>query len=215
MESLTDTRVPRPNPSFAQVADEERIARAAEALKAHGMEAIVVETGAEARARVRELLPEGAEVFNSTSRTLETIGLATDIEESGRYRSVRARLEQLDRESEANQARKVGAAPDYIVGSVHAVTEQGQVIVASMTGGQVGPYASGAGTVIWVVGAQKIVRDLEEGLRRIREYSYPLEDARAREAYGIASGINKVLIVNREVVPGRITVILVKEKLGF
>jgi len=98
---------------------------------------------------------------------------------------------------------------------VHAVTEQGQVIVASMTGGQVGPYASGAGTVIWVVGAQKIVRDLEEGLRRIREYSYPLEDARAREAYGIASGINKVLIVNREVVPGRITVILVKEKLGF
>jgi hypothetical protein len=98
---------------------------------------------------------------------------------------------------------------------VHAVTEQGQVIVASMTGSQVGPYASGAGTVIWVVGAQKIVRDLEEGLRRVREYSYPMEDARAREAYGIGSGINKLLIVNREVVPGRISVILVKEKLGF
>lgn len=215
MENLTDTRVPRPNTSFAQVANEERINRAAAALNAHGIQAVVVETGAEARTRVLELIPAGAEVFNSTSRTLETIGLNADIEDSGMYRPVRARLEQFDRESEANEARKLGAAPDYIVGSVHAVTEQGQVIVASMTGSQIGPYASGAGTVIWIVGAQKVVRDLEEALRRIREYSYPLEDARAREAYGIGSGINKVLIVNREVVPGRVTVILVKQKLGF
>jgi LUD domain len=98
---------------------------------------------------------------------------------------------------------------------VHALTEQGQAIVASASGSQIGVYASGGGTVIWVVGAQKIVRDLEEGLRRIEEYSYPLEDARAREAYGIGSGINKVLIVNREFRPGRITAILVKENLGF
>ena len=215
METLINTRVLSPNPYFSQVASEARINKAAEALKANGIEAIVVQTGKEARTKVLELLPEGAEVFNSTSRTLDTIGLASDIEESGTYEAVRPRLWQFDRTTQANEARKFGSAPDYVVGSVHAITEQGQAIIASASGSQIGVYASGGGTVIWVVGAQKIVRDLEEGLRRIEEYSYPLEDARAREAYGIGSGINKVLIVNREFTPGRITAILVNENLGF
>ena len=215
METFNDTRVLSPNPYFSQVASEARINKAAEALKANGIEAIVVQTGEEAKAKVLELLPEGAEIYNTTSRTLDTIGLASDIEQSGTYQAVRPRLWQFDRTTQANEARKFGAAPDYVVGSVHAITEQGQAIIASLSGSQIGVYASGGGTVIWVVGAQKIVRDLEEGLRRIEEYSYPLEDARAREAYGIGSGINKVLIVNREFRPGRITAILVKENLGF
>ena len=89
------------------------------------------------------------------------------------------------------------------------------MLAASSSGSQLAPYAGGAGRVIFVVGTQKIVSDLEEGLRRIEEYAFPLEDARAMEAYGINSGINKVLIINREVVPGRITVVLVDEVLGF
>ena len=89
------------------------------------------------------------------------------------------------------------------------------LLVASFSGSQLGPYASGAGKVIFVVGAQKIVLDLETGLRRIREYSYPLEDARAFEAYGMHSGVNKILIINREITPGRVSVVLVKEQLGF
>ena len=111
--------------------------------------------------------------------------------------------------------RILGAAPDFVIGSVHAVTEQGQVMVASFSGSQLASYVYGAGSVIWVVGTQKLVRDIDEGLRRITEYSYPLEDARAFEAYGMRSGVNKLLVVHREFQPGRVTVVLVKENLGY
>jgi acyl-CoA hydrolase len=111
--------------------------------------------------------------------------------------------------------RRLAASPDYAVGSVHAVTEHGEVVVASASGSQLAPYASGAGAVIWVVGSQKIVPDLDAAFKRVNEYSFPREDQRAREAYGIGSGVNKLLVVNREFVPGRITVILVRQELGF
>jgi hypothetical protein len=121
----------------------------------------------------------------------------------------------MDRQTQADEIRRLGAAPDVMLGSVHAVTETGSLIAASMSGSQLGPYVSGAGKVILVVGTQKIVADLEEGLRRINEYAFPLEDARAQEAYGVHSGVNKVLIVNREINPGRVTVVLVGQAIGF
>src|SRR5437899_2021500 len=111
--------------------------------------------------------------------------------------------------------RRLTSAPDVMLGSVHAVTESGSLLTASASGSQLGPYVTGAGRLILVVGTQKIVSDLEEGLRRINEYVFPLEDARAQAAYGVHSGVNKVLIINRELVPGRITVVFVDEVLGF
>jgi hypothetical protein len=111
--------------------------------------------------------------------------------------------------------RRQGASPDVLVGSVHAITEQGEVLIASAVGSQLGPAASGAGAVIWVVGTQKLVRTLEDGFRRIREHSLPLESERTQQAYGQASAINKLLIVNGEMYPGRITIVLVKQQLGF
>src|SRR6266480_7686204 len=107
---------------------------------------------------------------------------------------------RLDRDTQADEIRRLSAAPDVMLGSAHAVTETGTLLAASMSGSQLGPYASGAGQVILVVGTQKIVSDLEEGLRRVNEYAFPLEDARAQAAYGIHSGVNKVLIINRELV---------------
>ena len=121
----------------------------------------------------------------------------------------------MDRQTQADEIRRLSAAPDVMLGSVHAVTETGSLVTASNSGSQLGPYAAGAGRVILVVGTQKIVSDLDEGLRRIDEYAFPLEDARAQAAYGIHSGVNKVLIINREIAPGRITVVLVDEVLGF
>ncbi len=88
-------------------------------------------------------------------------------------------------------------------------------LLPAATGSQLATYAYGAGAVIWVVGSQKIVPDLDAAFRRIYEYSFPREDERAREAYGIGSGVNKMLVVNREVVPGRISMILVKQEVGF
>jgi acyl-CoA hydrolase len=200
---------------FTQLASEEQIAKTVQVLEAHGIRVVVFETGKEARSYVLDLIPSGAEVYNSPSRTLELIGLAEDIEHPTRFQSVRARMHSLDRVTQRNEMRRLGASPDVLVGSVHAITEQGQVLIASAVGSQLGPAASGAGAVIWVVGTQKLVRTLEDGFRRIQEYSYPLENERTRQVYGQASAINKILIVNGEAFPGRITIVLVKQQLGF
>ena len=147
--------------------------------------------------------------------SLDVSGITDELERSGRYRPVRAEIAGMDRKTQGDEIRRRTSAPDVMLGSVHAVTETGSLLTASMGGSQLGPYVSGAGRVILVVGTQKIVSDLEEGLRRINEYAFPLEDARAQAAYGIHSAVNKVLIINREIVPDRITVVLVDEVLGF
>ena len=168
-----------------------------------------------ARAKVRELIPEGAEVFTSTSRTLEELGIAAELDEAGHHNAVRPKLLKMDRNTQRHEMRELGARPAFIVGSVHAVTEDGIVMVASMSGSQLGPYASGAAHVVWVAGAQKIVKNVEEGFERIEQYSLPLEDERMRRAYGIGSAIGKILIVKREVMPGRSTLILLDDVIGF
>lgn len=200
---------------FGQLASEDRITSAADALQRNGIETFVVDSGEEARELVRSLLVDGAEVFNNTSRTLESIGLAADVESSGRYQPLRLRLYQMDREMQRREMRVLAATPDYVVGSVHAVTESGSLLVASASGSQLGPLVSGAEHVVLVVGGQKVVRDVESGLRRIEEYSYPLEDERARQAYGVPSGVNNVLIINRVLMPGRVKVVLVRQVVGF
>jgi len=111
--------------------------------------------------------------------------------------------------------QKLGAAPEYAVGSVHAVTEDGKVIIASNTGSQLPAYAYGSAHVIWVVGTQKIVANLEQGLKRIYEYVLPLESERLKKVYGVESNVSKLLIINKEIAPNRLTLILVKQKLGF
>ncbi len=200
---------------FGTLADESRVQRAITALESHGISVLRAADAAEAKRTVLGLIPEGAQVHHGASETLEATGITDAIEKSGRYEPLRPRIWSMDRATQADEIRRLGAAPDVMLGSVHAVTENGSLMAASNSGSQLGPYASGAGQVILVVGTQKIVSDLEEGLRRVDEYTFPLEDARAQAAYGIHSGVNKVLIINREIFPGRITVVLVDEVLGF
>lgn len=200
---------------FASLASDERIAKAAAALERNGIRPLLAATGAEARALVGSLLADGAEVYNNTSQTLKAIGVADDIERSGRYQPLRLRLYRMDRQMQGREMRTLGASPDYVVGSVHALTEDGSLLIASASGSQLGPLASGAGHVILVIGAQKIVSDVAAGMRRIYEYCYPLEDARARRAYGVPSGVNNILIINKAMTADRFTAIIVKECLGF
>src|SRR5580692_5623715 len=200
---------------FSRLSSVERLDSVAQALNDNGFNAQSVETGAEARQIVASLLPVGAEVFNNTSRTLESIGVADDIERLGPYEPLRLRLFGMDREMQAREMRVLAAAPDYVVGSAHAVTEDGSLLIASASGSQLGPLVSGAAHVILVIGAQKIVTDVATGMRRIYDYCYPLEDARARQAYGVPSGVNNILIINKVITPGRVTAIIVKERLGF
>jgi hypothetical protein len=200
---------------FATRADDARVARTAAALEANGIAVLRVADAADAKDLVMDLVPDGAQVHHGASQSLEVSGIADEIENSGRYRPVRPQIWSMDRQTQADEIRRLSAAPDVMLGSVHAVTETGALVTASNSGSQLGPYVSDAGRVILVVGTQKIVSDLDEALRRIDEYAFPLEDARAQAAYGIHSGVNKILIINREIAPGRITVVFVDEVLGF
>ena len=200
---------------FGSLADEARVRRAAGALEANGINVLRAASAAEAKRIVLGLIPDGSQVHHGASQSLDVSGITEEIEKSGRYEPLRPRIYSMDRKTQADEIRHLSSAPEVMLGSVHAVTETGSLLAASMGGSQLGPYVSGAARVILVVGTQKIVSDLEEGLRRIDEYAFPLEDARAQAAYGIHSAVNKVLIINREIAPGRITVVLVDEVIGF
>src|SRR2546428_3111855 len=200
---------------FGTLGDDARVRRTAAALEANGISVLRAADAAEAKRIVLGLIPDGSQVYHGASESLEESGIAEEIEKSGRFEPLRPRIWGMDRKTQADEIRRLTSAPDVMLGSVHAVTESGSLLAASASGSQLGPYVNGAGRVILVVGTQKIGSDLEEGLRRINEYVFPLEDARAQAAYGVHSGVNKVLIINRAIVPGPLTVAFVDEALGF
>ncbi len=199
---------------FGHLASNEDIAATAEALRSNGFTVHIAESSEAAKKKVFELIPQKAEVMTMTSMTLEALGIAQEINESGHYDSVRTKLNHMS-EDQDREKRKLAAAPDWVIGSLHAVTRDGHIFIASNTGSQMATEVYTAGTVVWVVGTQKIVANDEQAMKRIYEYSFPLEKVRAKKAYGIDSNISKVLIINKEVNPQRAIVILVKEKLGF
>lgn len=187
--------------SFDQLASQESVSRAKIALEKNGLTVFVAQNGEEAKKKFLELLPPQAQVMAMTSVTLETLGL-------NKLDTVRPLLKEK---------KYLGSIPKYSLGSVQAVTEQGQLICASNTGSQLPAYAYGAQHAIWVVGTQKIVPDLDAAMKRIYEYVLPLESKRANKAYNITTGSypSKILIINQEIKPDRATVILVNEKLGY
>jgi hypothetical protein len=184
-------------------------------MRANNIEVVIVDTGADARDAVLARIPEGAEVHSGKSQTIEELGLFVDLMESGRYDAVRPKLQAMDRATNAREMRKLGATPDYEVGSVAAITEDGALVAASATGNQIAAYSGGAGRVILVVGSQKIVPDLDAAFRRIREVVFPWENARVREKMGVDTKLEKVLILYGEWNPGRTTVVLVREPVGI
>lgn len=201
--------------NYGELADKVQIEKTIKALLENGIEAEYVDSGKEAKEKVLSLLPEGAEVMDMSSETLKEIGLIEEIQEFGRYDSVKKKLMTMDRKTQGRQMQMLGAAPEWSVGSVHAVTEDGKVVVASNTGSQLPAYAYGAQNVIWVVGAQKITRDLDDAMKRVYDYVLPLESERMKKLYGMLSNVSKILIINREIAPGRLKMIIVGEKLGF
>ena len=200
---------------FAQPASEAMLQTVAARLRERNFETIIVANGAEAKAAVMARIPDGVEVHSGKSKTLEDIGVFAELMASDRYDFVRKRTSKMDRKTQAREIRKLGASPDVMLGSVQALTEAGQLVVASASGSQIGPYASGAGTLILVVGSQKIVPDLDTALRRITEHVQPYEDARLREQMGIGTKLTRILILERDFNPGRTTVVLVREPVGF
>ena len=203
-----------PATSFTDPAPAERLEQAAAALTEHGFDVEILDDAAAARTRVRDLIPEGAIVFTGASETLRLSGIEEDINKSGRYDSLKSRP-PIDPAPQRNEIWRLRSTPDVIVGSVAAVTETGSLVAASASGGQLPGYAGAATRVIWVVGAQKVVPDLPAALRRLEEHCLPLESERAMRVYGQPSALNRVLILNAEPEPGRGTVLLLREAIGF
>ena len=206
---------PTPATTFADPAPAPRLEQAAAALTAHGFTVEVIDDAAAARTRVSDLIPEGVSVFTAASETLRLSGIDADVNASGRYEAIKPRVLAMDRATGADDIRRLLASPDVVVGSVAAVTETGSLVIASGSGSQLPSYAGGAARAIWVVGAQKVVPDLSTALRRVEEHALPLESVRTQAAYGWPSAVNRVLILNAEPYPGRSTVLLLREAIGF
>jgi len=203
------------NNKYALAATDSEIKKAKAALETNGFKVLVVDNLQQAKNKVEELIPSGSEVFTATSVTLNEAGIEQELNSSDKYVSVRDKFMALMGDPEkAVEMRRIGSGSDWTVGSVHAVTEDGQVVVASATGSQLPNYVYGASNVIWVVGSQKIVPNLSDAFDRIETHTFKLEDKRAQEAYGAHSSLNKLLVYRKET-QGRVTIILVKQAVGF
>jgi L-lactate utilization protein LutC len=200
--------------SYDQVASESEITATAKALTKNGFEVQVVDSKTAAKQAVVAMVPKGTEVFTATSVTLDETGIAEELN-GPEYVSLRNKMSAFwGQEDKKKEMKRVVAAPEVVLGSVHAITRDGKLMIASNTGSQLPSEAYTADKVIFVVGAQKLVTDVADGIKRIEEHSVPLEDVRAQAAYGVHTNFRKLLVINNEM-PGRITIVIVKETLGY
>jgi hypothetical protein len=199
---------------FSTLPDEQTLAATVVALEEHGFSVEVVDGLDAARAAVLARIPQGSTVMTNTSVTLQDTGIADAVNDGGPYDSARNRMFALDFATQAQEMKAIGGQPDYALGSVHAVTHDGTLVIASASGSQLASYAWGAANVIFVVGAQKLVPTLAAAHERIYQHSLILEDARAQAAYGQHSSVGKVLEIHQEL-PGRIHVVLVRQVVGY
>jgi acyl-CoA hydrolase len=199
---------------FTSLADDRMLTDTIVVLEEHGFSVEIVDELNAARDAVLARIPQGASVMTNTSVTLEESGIADAINSSGDYDSIRNRMMELDFATQRLEMKRISGQPDYALGSVHAVTKDGVLVIASASGSQLASYVWGATNVVFVVGTQKLVPDLETARERIYRHSLPLEDARALAAYGMNSYVGKLLEIHQEQ-PGRIHVVFIRQPIGF
>jgi len=199
---------------FTTLPNERALAQTVVALEEHGFSVEVVDDLDAARAAVLARIPRGSSVMTNTSVTLNETGIANAVNDGGPYESARNKMFALDFATQAQQMKAISGQPEYALGSVHAVTADGTLVIASASGSQLASYAWGAANVIFVVGAQKLVPNVAAAHERIYQHSLPLEDARAQAAYGQHSQVGKILEIHQEL-PGRIHVVLIRQQVGY
>jgi hypothetical protein len=199
---------------YTELPDDETVEATVLALEEHGFSVDIVSDLDAARDTVLARIPEGSVVMTNTSVMLQETGIASAIDDGGRYESARNRMMALDFATQLQEMKAIAGQPDYALGSVHAISRDGTLVIASASGSQLASYAWGATNVIFVVGAQKLVPNLEAARLRIIEHSLRLEDARAYAAYGQNSRVGKILEIHQED-PGRIQVVLIRQTVGY
>ena len=197
---------------FTTPASETVLEALAARLRERNFEAVIVDDGNAARKEVLKRIPDGASVHSGKSKTLEDAGIFATLMEGHDF--VRKQTLTMDRLTQRDEIRKLSSTPDVMVNSAHAVTEAGEIVITSASGSQIGPIASGAGKLILVIGSQKVVPDVDAAFRRIREHVFPYEDARLREQIGVGTKMTRTLILESDFVPGRTTIILVRQPIG-
>lgn len=199
---------------FTALPDEHTLESTITALEEHGFSVEVVDDLDAARDAVLARIPHGSSVMTNTSVTLQDTGIADAVNDGGPYDSARAKMVSLDYATQLQEMKAVSGQPDYALGSVHAITRDGTLVIASASGSQLASYAWGAAHVIFVAGTHKVVSTLEVARERIYSHSLVLEDGRAIAAYGQHSSVGKVLEIHQEL-PGRIHIVLVRQVVGF
>jgi L-lactate utilization protein LutC len=203
--------------SYDRLPPKQIIKKTVKALEDRGITSKFVETKEEAFSKLKSLIPPGSEIMLAGSTTLEQIGFV-DLLVSKKHPWKNLKDKILAEKDPPRQwkLRKKSVMADYFIGSVQAVAETGELVIGSQGGSQVPSYAYSSDNVIWVVGAQKIVPTLEDGLKRLREYALPLTDKRMKNLGHSGTVIGKILIIERETNSNRkVTLIFVNEKLGF
>ena len=190
--------------------------RTMKAIENRGIHVIPAENGDDALAALRALIPPGAEVMNGSSTTLAEIGY-DDLIAGGTsgWKNMHHRITAEDDDARRAELRRKSVTADYFISGANAIAETGEIVACDASGSRVGAWPFAAGHLVIVAGTNKIVPTLDDALRRIRDYAYPLEDARAKRAYGIPSVIGKCVILAHEMNRGRVTLILIGEALGY
>jgi hypothetical protein len=201
--------------SLDQLPDEETIEATVANLEASGFEVEVVDSAEAALDTVTDLVPAGASVMNGHSTTLEEIGFTDFLEGDHDWENLAAEIWSIDDDEERAVARREAQTADYFLGSVNAIAETGELVAADRSGSRIGAYPFAAGNVVIVSGVNKIVSDLDAAFDRLESVAYPLENERAKEAYGVESAIAKQLVFRQELEEGRTTVVLVRDQLGY
>lgn len=202
---------------YDELASKETIEKTMKALQPRGIQPLFVDTKEDALGKLKELLPTGAEIMTGGSTTLDQMGFTQIlIDDNHKWKNLKdAILKEKDPVLQ-NELRKKSVIAQYMIGSIHAVVETGEVLMVNASGSSIPSYSFSSDNVIWVVGTQKIVPTLEEAFKRLREYCFPLEDKRMKSIGYPGSAIGKFLLFEKEINPDRkITLIFVNEKLGF
>ncbi|WP_256290632.1 lactate utilization protein [Halobellus inordinatus] len=197
-------------------ADEETIEETVENLEANGFDVAVVDSADEALETLQSHIPAGASVMNGHSTTLEEVGFAEYLTEGDHeWESLPDEIWSIDDDAERQAARRESQTADYFLGGINAISQTGELVAADRSGSRIGAYPFAASNVVIVSGVNKIVPTLEDALDRLESVAYPLENERAKEAYGVESAIAKQLIFRQELEDGRTTVVLVRDQLGY
>lgn len=204
--------------SYTTLATDTSLSTTTTSLTEHNFIPVIVENKADALAKIIELIPKGVSINNGASKTLDEIGFLEYLKKGEHgWNNLHSTILQENDMAKQGMLRKELSVSDYYLGSVHAVTETGELVIASATGSQLPGLAYNAQNLVLVVGSQKIVPTLAEAFTRLETHILPLEDERMNAAYGMGTLHAKTLILRQEhpMMKRKVYVIIVKESLGF